>query len=620
MIPNRRSWMGQGFHQAALMLACLGLVLCASVNAQDTIAKQSDQPADIALEDTSACGCNSSGCNSCGPCGVGGYGVGGYGVGGYGTGGYGTGGYGTGGYGTGGYGTGGYGAGEGVAGGGAGGSGSFGAFGAAGGAGGAAPGAGAAPYMIGDLLMANRVINFNYARCASMAGGWWSIGVEAGAIVNIRNTKVAENNNAIPTDRFAYEYNYFKNGMSLTGISTDPEDYDFSAWEEWWFDWYADPWRLFPTKKVNYDVHVHTFTYEKTFWCGAASVAIRMPFAQGLSSDMDLSAGEITGSQHYADHDPADIYETANPYNALVVQPTPWNTWGECDWEPQDVSLIFKFLLHHDPCRERYISAGLQLTAPTARNVDISVTDFYGPVDTLLWDYLDTDSMRFRRFQIERRTWALSPFLAMTSKPTQRTFFNGFLQFDIPLGQDHVKYHQEFWRLQQNNPVINYGADPNDPEDDFVETWNSQLEADDRPYTEGHVVAEDPQSGDVADQTLLHLDFALGYYLYMNPCAPVLKAVIPTAEFHLTQTLSDPDRLVLDGAQLFQLSSPDSFTEPEPVIGNPADSNTITDVTVGVHTYLGQASMLSVGGVFPLGQGWDRTFDSEIAVKFNHSF
>ena len=37
---------------------------------------------------------------------------------------------------------------------------SFDAFGAAGGAGAAAPGAGAAPYMIGDLLMANRVIQF----------------------------------------------------------------------------------------------------------------------------------------------------------------------------------------------------------------------------------------------------------------------------------------------------------------------------------------------------------------------------------------------------------------------------------------------------------------------------
>ena len=56
------------------------------------------------------------------------------------------------------------------------------------------------------------------------------------------------------------------------------------------------------------------------------------------------------------------------------------------------------------------------------------------------------------------------------------------------------------------------------------------------------------------------------------------------------------------------------------MVGNPADHNTILDATVGVHAFLGRDSMLSVGGVFPLGEGWDRTFDAELAVKFNHAF
>ncbi|HUT89269.1 MAG TPA: hypothetical protein VMY37_07220 [Thermoguttaceae bacterium] len=589
MTPNRRSWMGHGFRQAALMLACLGLVLCAGVNAQDTVAKQSGEPVDVAQENTSACGCNSSGCNSCGPCGVGGYGVGGYG----------TGGYGVGGYGAGGYGTGGYGAGAGVAGGGAGGSGSFDAFGAAGGAGAATPGAGAAPYMIGDLLQANRVISFNYNRVASMGSetvpGFWAVSVDGGAVVNIRNTKVAENNNAIPTDRFAYEYNFFKNGMSCTGTSNDLELAEGYS-----------PWFRYATRKADYDVHVHTFSYEKTFCGGMGSVEIRMPFYQGLSSKLDLVAGSATGVQHYDNHDPWGTGGVGE-YNALIVEPTPWNTWGEYAWEIQDVSLIFKFLLYHNPCRERYIAAGLQVTAPTARDVDVAVRDFYGPVELLpggqpdLDSWLDTYGLRNRRFRIENETWALSPFLAMTSKPTQRTFFNGFLQVDIPLGSNHVRLDQSYWWLPQTL------ADPD---------WQLALEED--PEWADYV---DPLEGDVADQTLMHVDLAAGYYLYTNPCARVVKAVIPTAEFHLTQTLSDPDRLVLDsGRRLFQISEVDEYLEPYPVVGNPADNNTITDVTVGVHTFLGQASMLSVGGVFPLGQGWDRTFDSEIAVKFNHSF
>jgi len=577
--------MGDGFGQAALILVCLGLVLCASVNAQDTVAKQSDQPAEVAQEDTSACGCNSCGCDPCGPCGVGGYGAGGYGAGGYGAGGYG-------------------------AGGGAGGAGSFDAFGAAGGAGAAAPGAGAAPYMIGDLLMANRVIQFQYARCGSFhppcwedpgAGGapgyYFPVSVEGGAVVNIRNTKVAENNNAIPTDRFAYEYNFFKNGMSITGIDNQLFEYDENLGWKWL------------TKKADYDVDVHTFTYEKTFWCGAGSVEVRMPFARSLSSSLDLKAGELQGTSYY-EADPADPLDD---WWALEVCPTPEDTLGEQGWELMDMSMILKFLLHYDPCRERYIAAGLQLVAPTARDINVSVTDYWGwafwGFDWSTWDewvsQYDTSAVRNRNFHIENETWALSPFLAMTSKPTPRTFFNGFLQVDIPLNSNTVVFNQAYGHVVAT-------------EEDGV----LQMQIEDVTDLMG---VDSDETGKVADQTLLHLDVALGYYLYMDPCACLVKAVVPTAEVHLTQTLSDPDRLVLPGSGFVQISQWEEGMdapppEPAPVVGNPAGSNTIVDMTVGVHAFLGRASMLSVGGVFPLGDGWDRTFDSEIAVKFNHAF
>ena len=624
MTPNRRSWRGRGFRQAALMLVCLGLVLCVSVNAQDTVAKQSDKPADVAQEDTSACGCNASGCNSCGPCGVGGYGVGGYGAGGYGTGGYGTGGYGTGGYG----------AGAGVAGGGAGGSGSFDAFGAAGGAGAATAGAGAAPYMIGDLLQGNRVLQFPYARVNSDDGNYGApIASGVYGIVNVRNTKVAENNNAIPTDRFAYGYNYFKNGMSVTGTSgtvestgypTDPGEIYYTHPTSGLRQYY--PLTRFAAREVGYDAHVHTFSYEKTFGCGAGSIEIRMPFVQGLASDLDLSAGDWIGT-NYWNPDNVLVDAGVNPanavYHSLMIAPTPWRTWGNMDWEMQDVSLIFKLLLYHDPCRERYLSAGVQLVAPTARGVNTRVTD-YGGLKWYLDDgdgvmeyeefqaYGDTSLVRTRQFRIENETWALSPFLALTTKPTSRTFFNGFLQIDIPLGSNTVTFAQNKYQIEEV-------AGDSDQDIDLVE------------YREPGEEFLTDYIGDVADQTLLHLDLALGYWLYTNPCARVVKAVMPTAEFHLTQTLSDPDRLVLPGSNWHVLSEAPEFDplvgpvgpipeEARPVVGNPADGNTIVDVTVGVHTLLGRASMLSVGGVFPLGEGWDRTFDSEIAVKFNHAF
>lgn len=608
MISRRRLWLRDGFLQAGLLSVCLGLVLCTSVNAQDTVAKQSDDSAEVAQEDGSACGaCSSCGCSPCGPCGVRAYG---------------TGGYATGGYGTGGYAAGGYGAGAGVSGGGAG-TGSFDAFGAAGGAGAAAPGAGAAPYMIGDLLMANRILTFSYARVNS-DNGTYGAPIAAGdyGAVSLRNTKVAENNNAIPTDRFAYEYNYFKHGMSVTGTSRDvmstgfptyPYTHPVSGNDQYWPQTYYAP------RQVEYDVHVHTFSYEKTFGCGLGSVEIRVPFAQGLGTDLDFNPSLFRGINVY---DPDQYTNLTYPAYSLIHNPS--GTWGQMDWEIQDVSLIFKFLVLHDPCCERYVSAGVQVVSPTARRMDVNATDYIGRTyangDTDgdgevdyedFIAYNDTEAVRHRTFRIENDTWALSPFLAMTSKPTRRTFFNGFLQIDIPLGQNRVSFTQDYWQLRQFGDdirLVNINDDPSlGPDNDEVDL---QTEA----------------SGKVADQTLLHLDLAIGYYLYANPCARLVKAVIPSAEFHLTQTLGDPDRLVLpESGVLYIWEAPSSLTgnipnEPAPVVGNPAASNTITDVTVGIHSYLGRASMLSVGGVFPLGEGWDRTFDSEIAVKFNHSF
>ena len=86
-----------------------------------------------------------------------------------------------------------------------------------------------------------------------------------------------------------------------------------------------------------------------------------MPVAYGVAHDLRLSAGNTTGFAFFDDYDPLGTYPAPNPYWAITVDPTQENTWGERGWELQDMSLIFKFLLHHDPCRERYISAGVQV-------------------------------------------------------------------------------------------------------------------------------------------------------------------------------------------------------------------------------------------------------------------
>jgi hypothetical protein len=443
------------------------------------------------------------------------------------------------------------------------------------------------PYMLGNSLRPSGAINFSYALDRSNISGSSAnndVGPGAPAKIPIlhRFTDVAEDNNAFPADRFSYQYDFFSNGSGLVGLSGQ-----------------LGPTGLPPSlpayrplsRDVFHDVSLHTFAYEQSFADGLFSLETRLPFAFGLSNRLNLSAGRITGDQVFS--------IPGTDYYALQVDPTARNTWGGEGWELQDVSEILKIAIYQDPARDLCFAGGLQVVAPTARNMNVQVTDyweqflpFYPPAGIFVNLY---NGRRTRTFHIENDTWTLSPFLALSMKPTPRTFFNGFLQLDVPLGSDTVEFSQ-IYETTYTVPYLFRIPVPN------------------------LAPMQENFRGSLRDQVAMQLDLAVGYWLYQNPEARWLKGLAPTLELHLLQTLQNGQVLQLPVSTLYQATPAGVVLEPAPTVGNAAANTTLTDVTFGVTGQIGNASSFGVGGSVPLGIGHDRTASSALHLQLDFWF
>ncbi len=178
--------------------------------------------------------------------------------------------------------------------------------------------ASAVPYMLGDLLRGSGSISFVYENVSSdIIHG--AVGVEAGGAINLRNAKVADDDNAIPSDRVSYEFNFFKNGEGLVGTSSNTVPTGLPP---------PLPQTRFTTQEARYDVELHTLQYEKSFADGLFSIEARVPFSSGLSSQLNLSAAQING---------VDTYPSPyGPVYALDLTPTPESTLGTRGWQLEE--------------------------------------------------------------------------------------------------------------------------------------------------------------------------------------------------------------------------------------------------------------------------------------------
>jgi hypothetical protein len=109
--------------------------------------------------------------------------------------------------------------------------------------------------------------------------------------------------------------------------------------------------------------------------------------------------------------------------------------------------------------------------------------------------------------------------------------------------------------------------------------------------------------GRLDDPTLLHVDVAFGRWLIQD--APgLIRGLAGVVEFHSSPMVSDPG--VVNAAR-----------GGLPILIGNAQRLEYVDLTVGLHAQLGDATTLRVGGVFPLQDRPDRTFDAEFLVQVN---
>ena len=109
-------------------------------------------------------------------------------------------------------------------------------------------------------------------------------------------------------------------------------------------------------------------------------------------------------------------------------------------------------------------------------------------------------------------------------------------------------------------------------------------------------------------QSLLYLDYQVGYWLHRNPCANVLTGVAPLVELHYTSTLQNLD--------LGQFGS--DQRGPGRGIFVEDLRRDVLNLTSGVYLELFQNTSAKIAAVAPLLQ--DRIFEYELCLQINHSY
>lgn len=162
-------------------------------------------------------------------------------------------------------------------------------------------------------------------------------------------------------------------------------------------------------------------------------------------------------------------------------------------------------------------------------------------------------------FHIENDTVYLQPFAAALFTPSDRSFIQGFVLVDVPTSGD---------RVTMTDPTVG---------------------------TTG--------LGRLDYATYLHADVAAGRWLIQDSPG-LVRGLAGIVEIHSSPMVSNPGSVVGDA---------DGFTV---ALGQP-DSLNLLSLTAGLHAQLGANTTLRVGGVVPLLDRPDRTYDAELIVQVN---
>jgi hypothetical protein len=108
----------------------------------------------------------------------------------------------------------------------------------------------------------------------------------------------------------------------------------------------------------------------------------------------------------------------------------------------------------------------------------------------------------------------------------------------------------------------------------------------------------------LTSQSLLFLDYQVGYWLHRDACARCLTGIAPIVELHYTTAMQDLDLGSFAGRGIFVEDL----------------RRDVLNLTGGVYLELGNMSALKVAGVAPLRDGTDKLFDAELGVQYVRRF
>jgi hypothetical protein len=414
-----------------------------------------------------------------------------------------------------------------------------------------------APNMLGHLLFGSRSVTFRYNRAAG------PVNVSDFGSTSIVNPAVADDNSPLPLDRAGFRFNYFDRAQQVTGFGAPV----FNA---------AGVGTAFPVTK-NYNVETYTFNVEKTFLDGLGSVELRVPFSTGLSSNLNLSASQVSGP--------------AGTDGAFPVTATPAQTLGSNGTQFGNMTLIFKGLAYS--CQRLSLSGGVALGIPSGDDTTVAITDYSGGTTQGA-----ATIQRVRTVHIDNETWSLSPYVAYLATPTERLFAQGFLQFDFPLNDSTINYSNVYPRgsaFPLPAPLVRFP------------TLNPPFSV----------------RGGIQEQALMQVDVGSGFWLLRDPSRRWLTGLAPTLELHYTTTLKNASIVTLPADNLLQIDPTKPghlIQEQPPQVGNQRNRMDILDMTAGVTFLLSDRATVATGFAFPLRSGDNRTFDWEYLLQLNYYF
>ena len=215
-----------------------------------------------------------------------------------------------------------------------------------------------------------------------------------------------------------------------------------------------------------------------------------------------------------------------------------------------NLALAIKGLMYQNECTA--VAAGLGMVFPTGDDSVVS-----SPGRTFI--------------TFENNSVFLQPFIGIYSAPTERLFhqFLAQVEFDVN-GSDVI--------IPGNSPL----------------SINSDEDEVSRLYS----------------QTLLYLDYQVGYWLYRDRCACFLTGVAPLVELHYTSTLQNLDLGPFGTGGVVTGQSRGIFVEDL--------RRDVLNLTSGVYLELFESTSVKLAAVAPLLE--DRVFDYELGLQIVHRY